>query len=144
MIGISWLNDRISITTIWIVYSCIPPVYTIAVCDKVSATSIIEDYENRLTTYQNYKKINLNEIVSKDVMLNISEVNTRLCPSKTVFVYWTVKETLLDCLLLNKGKVTKVICSYFLVINNHAIHSPYHACLLLLSFYYVIVNHRDD
>ena len=60
--------------------------YTIAVCDKVSATSIIEDYENRLTTYQNYKKINLNEIVSKDVMLNITEDKTTACPSKTVFV----------------------------------------------------------
>ena len=61
---------------------CIPPVYTIAVCDKVSATSIIEDYENRLTTYQNYKKINLNKIVSKDVMLNITEDKTRLCQIK--------------------------------------------------------------
>ena len=113
--------------------------YTIAVCDKVSATSIIEDYENRVTTtYQNYKKINLNEIVSKDVMMNISEVNTRLCPSKTVFVYWTVKETLLDCLLFSESKLTKAICSYFLVINNHAIHS--HHITHVFYYYHFIMS----
>ena len=54
--------------------------YTIAVCDKVSATSIIEDYENRLTTYQHYKRINLNEIVLKDVISNITEDKSTLKP----------------------------------------------------------------
>ena len=112
--------------------------YTIAVCDKVSATSIIEDYENRLTTYQNYKKINLNEIGLKDVMMNITEDKARLCPSKNVFVYSTVKETLLDCLFFSESKPTKVICSYFLVINNHAIHS--HHITHVFYYYHFIMS----